>query len=220
VSGSWADAGFEVLGQKVLWTDLAGNAAALGTVALAIRKTIWTWPVQLAGSVLLLVASLNAGLTGNALKQVMFGVLAGYGWWKWSQGLRGEELPVRPATGRERLALLAVLTAGTALVAAFFAATGWSWAPLPDAYIFVGSAVATYAQGRALTDFWLVWIAVDLVGVPLAFASGLVVSGLVYGVFLVMVLVGFRGWLRQYRARQAQGTGTPARPGMKEAVAA
>jgi nicotinamide mononucleotide transporter len=214
------DAGFEVLGQKVLWTDLVGNAAALGTVALAIRRTIWTWPVQLTGSVLLLVASLNAGLTGNALKQVMFGVLAGWGWWKWSQGLRGRDLPVRPATGRERLALVAALAAGTALVAAFFHATGWSWAPLPDAYIFVGSAVATYAQGRALTDFWLVWIAVDLVGVPLAFASGLVVSGAVYGVFLVMVLVGFRGWLRQYRAHRQEGTGAPARPGTKETVAA
>ncbi|WP_119729729.1 nicotinamide mononucleotide transporter family protein [Thermomonospora amylolytica] len=205
---SWWEAGFEVLGQKVLWTDLVGNAAALGTVALAIRKTIWTWPVQLTGSVLLFVASIGAGLSGNALKQVMFGVLAAWGWWKWSRGRTGEDLPVRPATGRERLALIGAMAAGTALVAAFFEATGWSWAPLPDAYIFVGSAVATYAQGRALTDFWLVWIAVDLVGVPLAFASGLVVSGAVYGVFLVMVLVGYRDWLRQYRAHRREDAGS------------
>lgn len=208
---SWWEAGFTVLGQKVLWTDLVGNAAALGTVALAIRKTIWTWPVQLTGSVLLFVASISAGLSGNALKQVMFGALAVWGWWKWSQGRTGDELPVRPATGRERLALVGAMAAGTVLVAAFFEATGWSWAPLPDAYIFVGSAVATYAQGRALTDFWLVWVAVDLVGVPLAFASGLVVSGAVYGVFLVMVLVGHRDWSRQYRAhRGAEARSVPA----------
>jgi nicotinamide mononucleotide transporter len=199
----WMNAGFEVLGQRVLWTDLAGNAAALGTVWLAIRRTIWTWPVQLTGAILLFIASVNAHIAGNALKQVLFAGLAGYGWWMWSRGLRGGgELRVRPATWRERVALGAVLAAGTAAVAGFFAVTGWSWAPLPDAYIFVGSAVATFAQSRALVDFWLIWVAVDLVGVPLAFMSGLWVTGAVYGVFLVLVLIGFWNWLHQYRRQR------------------
>jgi nicotinamide mononucleotide transporter len=212
---SWLDAGFEVAGQRVLWTDLIGNVAALATVWLAIKRTIWTWPVQLTGAVLLFVASVSAGIAGNALKQVLFGVLAGYGWWKWSRGLRdGGDLPVRPARARERAVLIAVMVAGTAVVAAVFALTGWSWAPLPDAYIFVGSAVATYAQSRALVDFWLIWVAVDLVGVPLALMSELWVSGAVYGVFFVLVLIGFRNWLRQYR-RQERGTGAAT---MSEAV--
>ncbi|HEY9521995.1 MAG TPA: nicotinamide mononucleotide transporter family protein, partial [Thermopolyspora sp.] len=90
----------------------------------------------------------------------------------------------------------------TAAVAGVFLLTGWSWAPWPDAYIFVGSAVATYAQGQALIDFWWIWVAVDIVGVPLAFSSGLVVSGLVYGVFFIMVLIGIRDWLGRYRNRE------------------
>ena len=57
---NWADAGFEVFGTHVLWTDLVGNIAALATVLLAMRKSIWTWPVQFAGSVLLFIASVNA----------------------------------------------------------------------------------------------------------------------------------------------------------------
>ncbi|GII88677.1 membrane protein [Sphaerisporangium siamense] len=202
---SWTTAGFDVFGQHVLWIDLAGNIGALSTVWLAMRRTVWTWPVQLAGSVLLLVASLQAHITGNALKQVMFGALAVYGWVRWTRGIReGRDLPVRPGTDRERIALIAVMAAGTVLVALFFAATGWSWAPLPDAYIFVGSAVATYAQGRALIDFWWIWVAVDLVGVPLAFTSGLYVSGVVYGIFFVLVVLGFREWSRQYRTRSPE----------------
>jgi nicotinamide mononucleotide transporter len=95
-----------------------------------------------------------------------------------------------------------------------FFVTHLSWGasvPLPkgaflvaaDAYIFVGSAVATWAQGKALVDFWIIWVAVDLVGVPLAFSSGLVVSGAVYGVFFVLVLVGFVKWLREYQSAPA-----------------
>nr|WP_221473294.1 nicotinamide mononucleotide transporter family protein [Planomonospora venezuelensis] len=200
---------------KVLWTDLAGNIAALATVILAIRKSIWTWPVQLTGAVLLLIASISAHITGNALKQVMFGALAVYGWWKWARGTEGgQALAVRPATPRERLGLVAVMIAGTALVGVLFFVFELSWGVhtpgvegyalvAADAYIFVGSAVATWAQGRALVDFWIVWVAVDLVGVPLAFSSGLVVSGTVYGIFFVLVLAGFASWLKEYRSRTA-----------------
>ncbi|MEV1203747.1 nicotinamide mononucleotide transporter family protein [Microbispora rosea] len=206
---SWTEAGFDVFGQHVLWTDLVGNVCALGTVWLAIKKTIWTWPVQLLGSALLFVASVSAHITGNALKQALFGILAVYGWVKWSRGTRGgAELPIRSARVRERVTLVIVMIAGTVAVALLFTllnSRGWniSWAPWPDAYIFVGSAVATWAQGKALVDFWIIWVAVDLVGVPLAFRSGLVVSGLVYGLFFVMVMIGFRDWLRQSRELRA-----------------
>ena len=213
---NWADAGFEVFGTHVLWTDLVGNIAALSTVLLAIRKSMWTWPVQFTGSVLLFIASINAGITGNALKQAMFGALAVYGWWAWRRGTQdGKQLAVRPATARERVGYITVMVLGTALVGVLFFVTHLSWGaavPLPkgaflvaaDAYIFVGSAVATWAQGRALVDFWIVWVAVDLVGVPLAFSSGLVVSGAVYGVFFVLVLVGFVKWLREYQNAPAE----------------
>ncbi|MER7500104.1 nicotinamide mononucleotide transporter family protein [Nonomuraea pusilla] len=208
---NWANAGFTVFGHTVLWTDLVGNVAALATVLLAMRKSMWTWPVQFTGSVLLFIASINAHITGNALKQAMFAGLAVYGWWAWRRGTQdGARLAVRPAAGWERLLLIGAVLAGTVVVGLLFWVTGLSWGahePLPkgaflvaaDAYIFVGSAVATWAQGRALVDFWVVWVAVDLVGVPLAFSSGLVVSGAVYGVFFVLVVVGFVKWLREYR---------------------
>lgn len=197
----WVQAGFDVGGLKVLWTDLLGNICSLGTVVLAIRRTIWTWPVQLAGAALLLIASLSAQLGGNAAKQALFCVLACYGWSRWVRGRRGPGgLAVRPATRRERAGMVAVALAGTAVVAWLLNHFDASWSPLPDAYIFVGSAVATYAQGRALVDFWWVWVAVDAVGVPLALKSGLYVTGTVYGVFFVLCLIGFRDWLRTYRA--------------------
>jgi nicotinamide mononucleotide transporter len=203
---SWAQAGVTVFGEKLLWTDLLGNVFSLATVLLAIRRTIWTWPVQLAGAVLLFTASVSAHAPGNALKQVMFVGLVSYGWVKWMRGIReSHDLPVRPATARERVLLVAALAGGTAVVALLFAQISWlqiTWSPVANAYIFVGSAVATFAQSRALVDFWIIWVLVDLVGVPLAIKSGLYVSGAAYGIFFVMVLAGFRNWIKQYRRQR------------------
>jgi nicotinamide mononucleotide transporter len=197
------DAAFQVAGRPVPWSDLLGNTCAIATVLLALRRSLWSWPVQIVGSVLLVAASLSAHLGGNALRQVVIIVTALYGWWRWSRGRRGNgEVAVRFATAGERAALTGLLAAGTVGLALLLEATGTSWAPWPDAYIFVGSLVAMLAQARGLFEFWLAWLAVDLVGVPLAVTHGLVFSGLVYGVFLVMCLVGLRDWWtrsRRYR---------------------
>ncbi|MGW5414602.1 nicotinamide riboside transporter PnuC [Actinomadura geliboluensis] len=203
---NWLDAGFEVFGEHILWTDLVGNVLSLAVVWLAMRKTLWTWPVQLVGALLLLAASLHASVPGNALKQVLFCGLALYGWVMWTRGRRETDvIVVRRATARERAVLLGVLVVGTAVVAQLFVHLDWlqvAWSPWANAYIFVGSAVATFAQSRALVDFWIVWVLVDLVGVPLALKSGLYVSGAVYGIFFVMVMVGFKNWLRESRSTQ------------------
>jgi nicotinamide mononucleotide transporter len=176
---SRATARMTVFGEKPLWTGLLGNVFSLTTVLPAIRRTIWTWPVRLAGAVSLFTASVSTHTPGNAPKQVLFFALVSYGWVRWMRGIKDDRgLPVRPATGRERTALLVALAGGTAVVAALF------------------------AQSRALVDFWIIGVLVGLVGVPLAIKSGPYVSGAAYGIFFVMVLAGFRNWIKQYRRQR------------------
>jgi nicotinamide mononucleotide transporter len=200
---------FTVFGQNVVRGDLLGNILALATVGLALRRTIWAWPVQIAGSLLLMSVYWSYQLGGSFSRQILIIAMASYGWTRWARGKRETgDIQVRFATGRERVALVAATVVGTAAFAAMLAQWGvvWDhrwWMIAADAYIFVGTAVATVAQARGLVEFWAVWIAVDLVGVPLTFYNGLVFSGLVYGIFLVMVLAGLRDWWRRSSAAPA-----------------
>ncbi len=83
--------------------------------------------------------------------------------------------------------------------------------PWPDAYIFVGTVVAMYAQARGMVEFWFAWLLVDLVGVPLNFANGFAFSGFVYVLYGALVLWGMRDWwLRSRRAAQPVLEGAPA----------
>jgi 3,4-dihydroxy 2-butanone 4-phosphate synthase/GTP cyclohydrolase II len=72
-----------------------------------------------------------------------------------------------------------------------------SWNPWPNPYIVVGMLAVMVAQARGRVEFWFARLAVALVGVPLAGSSGLVFSGLVYGIYPVLVILGVRAsWLR------------------------
>jgi len=248
----WADAlAFQAGGEKVRWSDLLGNLLGLATVALALRRSLWSWPVQITGAILLFGADMAVHLGGTAARQVAVVALAAYGWARWNQartrhedgaggvaadgaGAHGDRaqgdraqgdradrdsaggagrVAVRWATGAERAVLLVFLAAGTAAFAWLLSATHSSWNPLPDAYIFVGTLAAMLAQSRGWVEFWLVWIAVDVVGVPLAFTSGLPVSGFTYVVYFALVLAGLRRWIRLARTTRAAPAAAPALEG-------
>ncbi|WP_086822520.1 nicotinamide riboside transporter PnuC [Allokutzneria sp. NRRL B-24872] len=199
--------GLTLFGQKISYAELFGQLCALAVVFLAQRRTLWTWPVQVGATVLLFAVYISADLGGLATRQVVIFAISLYGWWAWS---RKQDpvygVVVRKATGVERLALLGAMVVGTVGVALILKALDASWAPWPDAWIFVGTVVAFAAQGRGLVEFWLVWLAVDAVGVPLQFASGLYFSAAVYIVFSVLVVRGLLDWLRTADRHRAADT--------------
>ncbi|PKW15024.1 nicotinamide mononucleotide transporter family protein [Saccharopolyspora spinosa] len=195
--------GVTVLGQKISWAELVGQLCALAVVFLAQRRTLATWPVQVSATVLLFAVYASAHLGGLAIRQVMIMLISGYGWWAWTR--RSDPVygvVVRKARGLERLVLIAALALGTAAFALLLSALDASWAPWPDAYIFIGTLVAFWAQGRGLVEFWLVWLAVDAVGVPLQIASGLYFSAAIYVVFAALVIHGWWSWNRTARAQR------------------
>lgn len=189
---------FEVFGQRVIWSDMIGNTIGLVALALGWRRSIWTWPAQFLSGAILVAAYASAQLSGGIGKQLLVIGVALWGWRQWHRGRQRAQdgsIAIRFATWRERVLLLAGTAVGTLAVGGLFTAVPeLSWNPWPDAYIFVGTLAAMVAQARGLVEFWFAWLLVDLVGVPLAFDSGLAFSGLVYVVYLALVLWGMRDW--------------------------
>ncbi|MGK5547370.1 nicotinamide mononucleotide transporter family protein [Streptomyces sp. URMC 127] len=205
---------FSVFGQHVIWSDLIGNSIGLVALALGWRRSIWTWPAQFLSGVILVAAYLSAQLSGGVGKQLLVIGVAAWGWRQWHRGRQEAQdgsVAVRFATWRERGALLAGTALGTLAVGSLFTAVPeLSWNPWPDAYIFVGTLAAMVAQARGLIEFWVAWLLVDVVGVPLAFSSGLAFSGLVYVFYLALVLWGMRDWWLRSRTSTAALEGAAA----------
>ncbi|MFH9206070.1 nicotinamide riboside transporter PnuC [Streptomyces albidoflavus] len=205
---------FTAFGQHVIWSDMVGNTVGLIALALGWRRSIWTWPAQFLSGLILVGAYASAQLSGGVGKQLLVIGVALWGWRQWNRGKQQAQdgsIAVRFATWRERGLLLAGTAAGTVAVGLLFTAVPTlSWNPWPDAYIFVGTLAAMVAQARGLVEFWFAWLLVDIVGVPLAFSSGLAFSGLVYVIYLALVLWGMRDWWQRSRATAAALEGAPA----------
>ncbi|MFJ8347090.1 nicotinamide riboside transporter PnuC [Streptomyces sp. NPDC094153] len=206
---------FTLLGQHIKWSDMTGNVIGLLGLVFGWRRSIWSWPIQFLAGLVLFAAFATAHLSGSAGKNVVVMVVAVFGWRQWNRGKGGAadgHIAVRFATWRERAVLLGAAAAGTVAVAGLFLAyPSLSWDPWPDAYIFVGTVVAMYAQARGMVEFWFAWLLVDVVGVPLNFANGFAFSGFVYIIYGALVLWGMRDWWLRTR--------TDARPVLEGAPA-
>ncbi|MEU9074492.1 nicotinamide riboside transporter PnuC [Kitasatospora sp. NPDC004745] len=188
-----------------------GNLLGLSALALGWRRSVWSWPVQLLSGAVLITAYLGGHVPGLIGKQLIVVVTAAWGWTQWRRGRRDTgTIAVRFATWPERAALVAGTAAGTVGLALLFQSyPSLSWSPWSDAYIFVGTLAAMVAQARGWLEFWFAWIAVDVVGVPLAFNSGYSFSGLTYSIYFVLVLLGLRSWWLSTREPRVQSATVP-----------
>lgn len=221
---SFLDAQLMIGGIPILWREIIGNVFGLAAAIGGMRRVVWAWPVGIVGNLTLLTVFLGGvfhtpqdiDLYGQAGRQVMFLAVGVYGWWRWSRDKRlnaalpGEvrAVAVRPhwATGRQRAGLVVGMLVGTLVFGWIFSELG-SWGPWADAWIFTGSVLATYGMARGWTEFWLLWIAVDIVGVPLLLRAGYYPSAALYLVYGAFVVWGFVVWWRVDLAERGDEAG-------------
>ncbi|WP_265522984.1 nicotinamide riboside transporter PnuC [Oerskovia flava] len=200
--------------QHLLWREIVGNGFGLASALGGMRRKVWAWPVGIVGNLLLLTVFLGAvfatpnpvNLLGQAARQVMFLAVSVYGWVQWravrartgdaDADSHGVGVVPRWASARERVFLVVALVGGTALLTPVFRALE-SYEPVwADAWIFMGSLLATYGMAKGWVEFWLVWVAVDVVGVPLLLSAGYYASAFMYMFYGAFTLVGFFVWWR------------------------
>ncbi|UNK44595.1 nicotinamide riboside transporter PnuC [Arthrobacter sulfonylureivorans] len=200
------EAQIPVAGSSLLLREVLGNIFGLLSALGGMRRKVWAWPVGIIGNLLLLTVFLGslfgsastANLLGQAGRQIMFIAVAVYGWNRWRAARNGTGSAITPqwAGAKARVGLVAALLLGTVALTPVFAALG-SYEPVwADAWTFVGSLLATYGMARGWVEFWLIWVAVDIVGVPLLFSAGYYASAFMYLFYGGFTLVGFFVWWR------------------------
>jgi nicotinamide mononucleotide transporter len=203
-----------VAGSPVLVREIVGNVFGLGSALFGMRRLVAAWPVGIIGNVLLFTVFVGGifdtpqdkDLWGQAGRQVFFAIVSLYGWYRWYQTRHaGAAKAVQPrwATVRERLELLGIAVVLYAIAYVVLRELG-SWGPQWDAWILTGSILATYGMARGFVEFWLIWIAVDVVGVPLLVDAKFYPSATMYVVYGLFCVLGFASWWRiQNRERIA-----------------
>lgn len=177
--------------------DLANLVLGLIGVTLMIRRSLWAFPVGLVAVSVQGVLFLRSDFPADALLQVFYFVSLAWGWWHWVKDKgSAAELPVTrlpPAGFAIILAAAGVATAGWALTVG-----PWMQAAMPwrDAFIAAFSVAAQILQVRKNLENWALWAVVNTVAVASYWSAELAFTAFLYGVYLVLGLIGWWQWTK------------------------
>ncbi len=183
-------------------TEILGFLTGVINVWLLALQNIWNWPVGLANNVFYVAVFVTAGLYGDAGLQLVYITLGIYGWWTWAHpGARPAIAVTR--TSRETWMWLMPATIAAAFALAFFlrhftdsTVPGW------DGFTTALSLAAIYGQAKKYVESWWIWIAADLIYIPLYIYKHLLLTSGLYFVFLLLCVMGLREWTKALRARE------------------
>jgi len=102
---------------------------------------------------------------------------------------------------------LTLALAGAATVCGALALARWTPAVMPwrDAFIAAFSVAAQTLQARKRIENWPLWTVVNLVAIASYWQATMAFTAFLYGIYLVLGLLGWREWLRAMKGA------TPAR---------
>jgi nicotinamide mononucleotide transporter len=187
---------FATGGSPVTWLEVAAFVLSLWMVGCNMRVHWFGWPLAVVSSLMYALLFLASRLYGEASLQIFFAVVAGWGWWQWVRGhdAQGHALVVhrmsrRLATG----ASLATLAAWPLLGLLLRRYTD-SDVPWLDGLSTAGSVTGQFLLGRKYIENWAVWLAVNVFSVVLFTVKGLWLTVILYAIFAVLSVAGWKAW--------------------------
>ena len=193
------------------WMEAVAVVFGACAVALTIRQSLWCWPTGLVQVSLYVYVFYEARLYSDMVLHVIYVVLQVYGWYRWRTGSSGHALPVTRLAAAEAAWWTAVIGVsafvwGEAMIRYTNAA-----APRADAFIAAASLVAQYLLAIKKIENWIIWIIVDIVAIAVYWSRDLRLTAGLYGVFLILCVLGVIEWRRSYaRGRGAAIAAAPA----------
>lgn len=184
--------------------EIIATASGLVHVFLLTREKIIAWPFGIITVTIYVYLFYVSRLYSDAILHVFYIGLNSFGWYNWAR-----------RTGNHAEVLITRLKANwtAALTAAIVIGTiGWGYImdtqtdadfAYFDAFTTVASLFAQYLLTQKKIDNWIIWIAVDMVAIPIYLLKGLYFTSGLYAVYLALCISGFMEWRklrRQYPA--------------------
>jgi nicotinamide mononucleotide transporter len=178
------------------WIELLAAGLAVAYLLLAIGQHLSCWLAAFISSVLYVWVLFSARLYMESVLNAFYAAMAVYGFWQWQHGQGGDALAVnRWPLARHLSAALAIVA--LSLVTSFFLRRYTPAAlPFADSMVAWSSVFATFLVARKVYENWHWWLLIDSVSVYLYYSRHLYATMLLFGLYLVLIVIGMREWRR------------------------
>ncbi len=184
--------------------ELISFVLSIATVVLNIRQVHWAWLFAILSSASYGIVFYNVKLYGDMGLQGVFIAVSFWGWYQWLYGGNAHKpLPVTTCTRTGWLYSAVGWLIGFAGLALFLENYTDTDVPRIDGFLTAGSLVGQVLLSRKKVENWIVWIIVNILYVGLYVYKGLMVTAVLYALFIVLAGIGLVVWQRDVANKPA-----------------
>lgn len=200
---------FTFHGYQMSYLEFVGTLLNLWSVWLVTRNNILNWPVGNIGVIFFAILFYQIRLYSDLIEQVYFLITGFYGWWTWLYLHREKgdgnknELAITYNSQLSNKVYATIIFLGTIVMGyimghihLYMPTVFPEKASFPylDAFTTVMSFAAQLLMAHKKMECWYLWIAVDVIGIWLYFAKGVIFVSLLYLIFLILATKGLFNW--------------------------
>jgi len=184
--------------------EAIGSALGLAYLLLAVRRNLLCWLCAFTSVSIYLWLFARAGLYMQSLLHVFYLGMAVYGFIDWRKGRSSEgQVLIVSWTLKQHALAVGFVAVATLVNGWVLAANTQAVAPYLDSFVTWGSVVTTIMVARRVIENWLYWIVVDALAAYLYFSQGLLVTALLFIIYLGIVIRGYFTWRQEQREQRA-----------------
>lgn len=186
----------------MIFQILENAALFLGLVYvwLQVKQNRWMWPVDIFCCAALIAVFAQQRLWASMALNAYYLIMGVIGILEWNKAEVKSSEGVKIRKMSKKTALLSLLAFVPTLALLFFLLRAASDPyPLTDAFIGASGVIGTIWLVRLHLENWIIWLISDIVSTILCLVSGLYPMAVLYLVYTLMSIVGWRQWKKEGR---------------------
>lgn len=182
--------------------ELLAVILAVVYLALAAHQSLWCWPAAALSCTIYMVVMFSAQLYMYAALNVVYLVMAGYGFWQWRSAVAARVVGSSGLGWQGHSKLIILWSVVAALVAMLLLRYTDAEAVWLDTYLAVFSVVATWLLARKKFATWWYWLVIDAAYVYLFFEQGFTATALLHVIYVILVFYAMWQWRREAKVNE------------------
>ena len=173
-------------------------------LVLVVKENIWCWLFAFVSTSIYIYLFHAVSLFSESLLNVFYLVMAVYGWWQWRKGETNDHhKPIIKWSWQKHLKLILLTGLGVPLLGYYMQTQGADFAYW-DAFTTCFAVVTTFLVVWKVFENWYYWLVINSVSTVLFWEKDLYLTASLFGVYLVMVIMGIMAWEKAYQKQGYQ----------------
>ncbi|WP_299789474.1 nicotinamide riboside transporter PnuC [uncultured Shewanella sp.] len=181
------------------WEAVAVILAA-GYLVLAMKGSIWCWFAAFFSTAIYTALFWKVSLLMESVLNVYYMAMAVYGFQQWSRGKQDEHGSTVISWSLTRHTQIIAVTAAISVAVGYLMSnhTQASY-PYLDAATTCFAVMTTYLVAKKVLENWLYWVVIDLVSIYLYLQKGLMLTSLLFILYVGLAIGGYFLWRSSMR---------------------